>query len=67
MKNCDPATLAEPKREAYGPLADYLAAWYLWRAIRRDCEMSPQEARVAWDTRIDLTVKKLAYRTRKRQ
>lgn len=34
----------QPHRSDYGTLQDYHAAWYYWRAVRRDAYLTNDEA-----------------------
>lgn len=47
----------EPHRLTYGPLEQYLADWHLWRAIRRDAELTDAER----DASFRMTAERLGY------
>lgn len=43
-----PDPTGEPRREDFPTRDAYLLAWHIWRAIKRDGRLSPEEHAVRW-------------------
>lgn len=53
-----------PHRYAYPDDEAYIAGFKLWLALRHDSRMSPQEADVAWNVRLEHMAEKLKWADR---
>jgi hypothetical protein len=55
-----------PDRRSFGPVAEYLEAWHLWRAIRRDARMNDDERDASFEMVIENAKRIMAERERRR-